>query len=153
MEIAAKLPAAAITAVAWAGASRLARRTANPASPAPSAISGASGPSTAPKPRVASAASATPGISIGVGAAAPAWNPSAGECPPRPGRYLIVDPTSRPHTTSSGSGHHHGGPSKPSCPGRSVYSHSCRTATSLRKPYAAAEMGMPRSAASTRMAT
>ena len=44
---AAKLPAAATTAVAWSGTSRLARRTANAARPAPSAISGP-GPSTAP---------------------------------------------------------------------------------------------------------
>jgi hypothetical protein len=35
--MAAKLPEAATTAVAWAGTSRLARRTAEPARPAPSA--------------------------------------------------------------------------------------------------------------------
>ena len=82
---AAKLPAAATTAVAWSGTSRLARRTANAARPAPSAISGASGPSTAPRLRVASAAIAMPGSSIGDGTP-PALNPSAGEWPPRPGR-------------------------------------------------------------------
>jgi len=53
---------------------------------------------------------------------------------------------------SSGTGHHHGGPSKPSWPGRSAYNHRCRTETSLRKPYAAADIGTPRAAANTRMA-
>ena len=87
--IAAKLPAAATTAVAWAGMSRLASRTASTASPPPRAISGASGPSTTPRLRVASAASSTPGSWAGVGAPSPALNPSAGEWPPFPGRNRI----------------------------------------------------------------
>ena len=61
VEIAAKLPAAAINPTAWSGASLLTTRIDRVPRPAPSAISGASGPSTSPRPRVASAASITPG--------------------------------------------------------------------------------------------
>jgi hypothetical protein len=57
--IAAKLLAAATTAPTCWGTSRRLRRTAQMASPAPSAISGASGPSTTPSPRLASAAART----------------------------------------------------------------------------------------------
>ena len=77
---AAKLPAVAITMLACGGASRAARRTARTPSPLPIAISGASGPSTAPNDSVASAARNTPGSSIG-GSGPPVWNPSAGEWP------------------------------------------------------------------------
>ena len=48
--MAAKLPAAATTASSRSGASRRASRTVAAASPPPIAISGASGPTTAPKP-------------------------------------------------------------------------------------------------------
>ena len=65
--IAAKLPAAATTAPTGWGTSRRARRTAQTARPPPRAISGASGPSTTPSPRLASAASRTPGSSTGFG--------------------------------------------------------------------------------------
>jgi hypothetical protein len=85
----------------------LASRTARKPRPLPTAMSGASGPSTTPKLRVASAANTIPGSSTGNGAPA-GLNPSAGEWPPAPGRYLIVSPTSTPDTTSSGSGHHGG---------------------------------------------
>ena len=77
-ETAAKLPAAAINPTAWSGASRLTRRIAIVPSPRPSAISGPSGPSTSPSPSVASAASSTPGSSIGRVGAPPALSPSAG---------------------------------------------------------------------------
>ncbi len=82
---AAKLPAAAITMVAWAGASRLASRTASTPIPPPMAISGASGPSTAPRQRVANEARMTPGSSIGW-VAPDVLNPSAGLWPLVPGR-------------------------------------------------------------------
>jgi hypothetical protein len=84
--MAAKLPAAATTVWVLAGASRLTSRTATTPRPAPSAISGASGPSTTPRHRVANAASTIPGSSIGDGGPSPALNPSAGEWPPLPGR-------------------------------------------------------------------
>ena len=83
--MAAKLPAAAITFVAWSGASCAARRTASAPRPLPSMISGASGPSTTPRASVASEARNTPGNSTG-GRAPAALNPSAGEWPPVPGR-------------------------------------------------------------------
>ena len=84
-DIAAKLAAAAIRATTWSGASLRAARTARIASPPASAISGASGPRTIPKPMEASEASRTPGSSIGwVGG--PALRPSAGLWPPLPGQ-------------------------------------------------------------------
>ena len=83
--IAAKLPAAAITAVAVCGAFRRTRCTARTPIPLPMAMSGASGPSTAPQLRVAKAAMMMPGSSTG-GTAPEGLNPSAGACPPVPGR-------------------------------------------------------------------
>ena len=78
VEIAAKLPAAAITMTSSSGASRLARRTASTPRPMPSAISGASGPSTNPNPSVATAATSTPGSSIGCVGPPPLLRPFAG---------------------------------------------------------------------------
>ena len=101
---AAKLPAAATTVIVCCGASGLARRTTRAASPPPMAIRGASGPSTAPSAKVVRAARTTPGISAASGAP-PAWNPSAGEWPPRPGRYRMVRPTKTPDKPTSGIGH------------------------------------------------
>jgi hypothetical protein len=83
--IAAKLPADAMIITAIGGASFFARRTVNAASPAPIAISGASGPSTAPRPSVVNAASAMPGSSRPVNGAPPVLKPNAGEWPPLPG--------------------------------------------------------------------
>ena len=54
MLIAAKLPADAMTVSAIGGASFLTRRTVRAARPPPMAMSGASGPSTAPRLSVAS---------------------------------------------------------------------------------------------------
>ena len=117
-------------------------------SPLPIAISGASGPSTAPNESVASAARKTPGSSIG-GSGPPVWKPSAGEWPPVPGRWRIASATSSPDSASSGSGHHTGGESNPRASGRSSKSSVCSSETSSRNPYATAETGMPITAAST----
>ncbi len=105
--IPAKAPAAPTTAMAWAGESRFTSHTARTARPPPRAISGASGPTTDPRAIETNAAIRTPGSSIGVGAGCD-LNPSAGECPPRPGRYLIVSDTRTPAIKSTGSGHHAG---------------------------------------------
>jgi hypothetical protein len=105
--IAAKLPAEATTARARSGTSRRARRNASAARPPPSKISGISGPSTAPKISVASAARITPGSCSAVGGPC-ILNPPAGEGPPRPGRYLIARAASAPPMASIGSGHHTG---------------------------------------------
>ena len=83
---AAKLPAEAMMVSAIGGASFFARCTVSAARPPPIAISGASGPSTAPRLSVASAARTTPGSSRPVAGPPPVWNPKAGECPPLPGR-------------------------------------------------------------------
>ena len=72
--IAANAALAASTARTWSGVSFLTRFTARMARPPPRAMSGASGPSTRPRPRVASAASKMPGSSAGW--AVPALIPS-----------------------------------------------------------------------------
>ena len=78
MLIAAKLPVAAMTAAALGSMSRRASLTASTASPPPSAITGASGPTTAPSPMLATAARKMPGSSIPF--ATPCiLKPSAGE--------------------------------------------------------------------------
>ncbi len=65
IDTAEKIPQAATSVTMSAGASLRSRRIPSTPRPAPSAISGASGPSTSPSPIVASAASMTPGMSIG----------------------------------------------------------------------------------------
>ena len=89
-DIAAMLPAAAITACASAGVSLRSERIAKTPSPAPSAISGASGPRTRPPPIVAKAARMIPGSSIGWTGAPPIFRPSAGTWPPSPGSRTIA---------------------------------------------------------------
>ena len=97
------------------------------------AIRGASGPRTAPRLSVVSAASTMPGNSLSTGGP-PAWNPKAGEWPPLPGRYRMVNPVSSPHSTNQGTGHHAGTPPvKTSC-GRSSNKNSWILVTSARKP-------------------
>ena len=64
-------------------------------SPPPSAISGASGPSTTPRPIVASAASITPGSSIGCVDAGRS-GPPAGTWPPLPGSRTIANAVDEP---------------------------------------------------------
>ena len=76
--MAAKLPAAPMTTLAWAGTSFFTVCTSSTASPPPMAISGASGPSTTPRQRVTKAATMMPGSSAVVGAPAD-LKPSAGE--------------------------------------------------------------------------
>ena len=101
--------------------------------PLPMGISGASGPSTTPKLRVPSAASRMPGSSIG-GVTPAALNPSAGECPPVPGRRWIARATTRPATARRGSGHQLGGVSNPRSFGMLVKNAVWSSSTSLRKP-------------------
>ena len=83
--IAAKLAAAATINTPCFGASFLMKCIASTPSPLPIAISGASGPSTAPRLSVANEAMMMPGRSIGLTAPA-ALNPSAGSWPAVPGR-------------------------------------------------------------------
>ena len=115
--MAAKLPAAATTASAWSGASRRASRTVAAARPPPIAISGASGPTTAPNPRLTSAASAMPEQrqrsgrpTAGLEAVERRLPAAAGDEPDDAAR-----PAGRP-TPSSGSGHHAGTGSRDSEP-------------------------------------
>lgn len=84
--MAAKLPAAPTTATACAGTSRGSSRVTTTPSPPPRAMSGASGPITAPSASPARAAKKMPGSSDGGGEPWPASRPSAGDSPPVPGR-------------------------------------------------------------------
>ena len=125
--MAAKLPAAPSTLTAWSGTlRRLASRVTRTPSPPPIAISGSSGPSTAPKANVASAARMTPGSWTGAGGPRIAKRPAA-EAPPFPGRYRMAKPARTPPTTRTGSGHHTGSVAKPSPCGRWVKISSCRS--------------------------
>ena len=83
---AAKLPAEAMTVRAIGVASFLTSRTVSAASPDPMAISGASGPSTAPRLSVAREARTMPGRYLSTGGPPPTEKPRAGEWPPGPGR-------------------------------------------------------------------
>ena len=132
--IAAKLPADAMIVRNIGGASLCTRCTVSAASPPPMAIRGASGPRTAPRLSVVSAARTTPGSSLSAGGPAPALNPNAGEWPPLPGRYRMVIPVTSPHRTNHGTGHHAGAsPAKTSC-GRSSNKNSWISAVSARNP-------------------
>ena len=108
VEMAAKLPAAASSPTTCWGASFLRTWTAKTTRPMPRAISGDSGPSTSPRPRVASAASRMPGTSRGSTTPPPVFRPSAGTWPPPPGRRTIATAVSSPASASHGSGHQAG---------------------------------------------
>ena len=150
--IAAKLPAAPMTTIACAGASFFTRCTISAASPPPMAISGASGPRTAPNDSVTNAARTTPGNSSPVGEPM-ADRPAEGSWPAVPGRRWITSATITPASTSSGTGHQTGAVSKPRCVGRLTKSHFWATATSFRNPYATAATGTPMSAPKTSSTT
>ena len=77
--IAAKLPADAMIVRAIGGASFFTRCTASAPRPPPIAINGASGPSTAPRLSVVSAARMMPTSSRPLGGPPPVLNPKAGE--------------------------------------------------------------------------
>ena len=146
-ETPAKVPQAATIVCKSGGASARILRIAKKPSPPPSAIRGASGPTTAPRPIPAIAASRTPGRSIG--SVGDAFKPSAGMCPPRPGRRAIANATIRPANASQGSGHHNGVWSYPSASGRSVYTPSWTSFTASRNNQAASDATTPTIAAST----
>jgi len=108
VEMAAKLPAAPISARPCSGASGRSVFIARMPSPMPSAISGDSGPRTSPRPRVATAARTMPGRSIGRVGGPPVLRPSAGTWPPCPGSRRIANAVRSPAIASQGSGHQAG---------------------------------------------
>ena len=116
--IAAKLPADAMMVTAIGGASFFTDRTARAPRPPPIAINGASGPRTAPRLSVVSAARMTLISSGPLGGPPPVLKPKAGEWPAFPGRYWIVSAVSRPQSTSQGIGHQAGGGPPVSCVGQ-----------------------------------
>ncbi len=83
--MAAKLPAAAAVETTFRSASGLSRRTVAAATPPPSAMSGASGPITAPRLIDARAATRMPGR-LRDAAGPEAAKPPDGSCPALPGR-------------------------------------------------------------------
>ena len=111
----------------------------------PSAITGTSGPSTAPNASVPTAASTTPGTNDGgVGAA---LNPSSGRWPPSPGRNARARMTSSAPRTGSPSTRNHGGAAYPSEAGSSCHSQSSSPWIKPRKSAAASAAGIPMRAA------
>ena len=97
--MAAAEPAAAIRATPCGESRRRVRLAASIARPPPSAISGASGPTTVPSTRLRAAARITPGRLMGW--VVPPPMPSAGMWPPRPGSRVTMSPTSTPATAST----------------------------------------------------
>lgn len=110
-ETAAAAPAAPSRVLPASVAGARARSRKSSASPPPSAISGASGPSDTPSGRQASAASTTPGSAAFV--MPPACRPPAGMWPPPPGSHSTISATDTPVTGAHGSGHHQGGSAQP----------------------------------------
>src|SRR6185312_15449933 len=132
--MAAKLPADAMIVSAIGGASFFTRWTASAPRSPPLATSGPCGPSTAPKLSVVDAARTMPTSSRPLAGPPPSLNPKAGEWPPVPGRYRMVNAVNSPHSTSHGTGHHAG-----ACPLKiwfgSPTKTNCWTApTKARKP-------------------
>ena len=89
VEIAAKLPAAAMINLTWSGAPLRTMSTVRIPSPPPRASKGASGPSTTPNPIPAMAASMTPGSMPG-SIGGPDTSPPAGRWPPWPGSLTMA---------------------------------------------------------------
>ena len=107
----------------------------------PSAISGASGPSTAPKESVPIAASAIPGAcDTGV---APPPMPSSGGRPPSPGSSRRARRTTHAPAGGSRSTRYHGGAEWPSALGRLSHSQCSRSCTTARKSAARNAAGIP----------
>ena len=129
---AAKLPAAAITMSICGGASRRTRLARKSASPPPSAMRGASGPITAPRPIEARAARMTPGRSIG--RVRPALRPSAGTWPPFPGSRTMAKAVISPAMARTGRDHQTGVLSKPSVPGQIVVHADLDPVDGLQEP-------------------
>ena len=145
--IAAADPASAMSIRPCGSDPSFVRSAANSARPPPRAISGASGPITAPSDRPARAASVTPGRLRG--SVSPPARPSAGTCPPRPGRYRMAAPTARPARASTGSGNQAGGVAQPSWWGSPCQTSCCSHWTPARKPNAIADSGRASTAAAT----
>ena len=137
--IAANAALPANTAMAWSGVSFLTRRTARIARPLPKAMSGASGPSTRPRPRVASA---------GQQVCLAGRKKKKKKKKKKKGR-MIATAASTPATASTGSGHHQGTGCNPSPLGR-CWQTPCRIQwTSSRKHQETNETSTPSSAART----
>jgi len=106
---------------------------------APSAISGASGPSTAPKPRLAKDARTTEPTCLGPMST---LSPSSGECPPPPGSRMAPAARAAPRTGRLSTSHH-GADCAPSCSGSPCHSQWLRWWLAATKPAAAAAATSP----------
>ena len=152
-DTAAKLPAAATRVMTWGWASLRARWMKNAPSPEPSAISGASGPSTRPSPIVANAASRTPDRSGMVGGGPPVARPLAGMWPPRPGSFSIATAVMKAAIGRIGSGHQRGSLEYPKACGRWTNTSCWIWWINSRKHQEASETTTPTIATSTSSTT
>jgi len=117
---------------------------ANMPTPEPRAMSGPSGPSTAPNANEAMAASATLGRNAtAVGAR---LIPVSGSWPPSPGSKVRAAHTSRPPTAGSPRTSHHGAVVYPIAAGRVCQSQCSMTCTASRKTRATTAAGTPMAA-------
>ena len=107
----------------------------------PSAIRGASGPSTAPNDSEPTAAIATPGMATS--AVGPPATPSSGEWPPSPGSSVRAATTTAAPTIGRPTTRYHCGAEPPRASGRSVHSQCSRRWTRARKPAATTDAGTP----------
>ena len=124
-----------------------ARRPATVPRASPSAISGASGPSTMPNTSDAAEARIAPAASLGPAGAK--LRPSAGEWPPLPGSFS-APAVRRPAKVGSSSTYHQGGsPTSRTSLGMSVQNSVVSPWTTESKTTAAPATGMPTSAAAS----
>lgn len=142
VEIAVVEPAVPSTSTVLASASLFTARTMSSARPLPTAIRGASGPSTTPRGSVARAAKSTPGSSFGPSGGPP--RPWTGTCPPCPVARVTTGPSSSPASSSAGSGHHQGARSYPAASGSESHTQCCSSCCRLTKEKQASAMGTPR---------
>lgn len=140
-EMAAAAPAAPSSAVLASVAGARTRSRNTRARPPPRAISGASGPSTAPSGRLATAARTTPGTAAFD--APPECRPAAGMCPPRPGNRRTTRATTTPDTKARGKGHHHGGSVHPRSWGQSTQIRFSSAWSRTRNQNATNDTGIP----------
>src|SRR5262245_42367004 len=108
----------------------------------PSAMSGISGPRTAPNESVPTAASAIPGpCEIGGGFSPP--SPTSGDTPPSPGRKRRATRTTQAPASGTPTTRYQGGDECPRGSGKSVQSQCSRSWTNARKRAATSAAGTP----------
>ena len=124
------------------------RFTASSASPPPSAMSGASGPTTAPPTRLAPAARTTPGSAAGGVAPSPSPRRHVAAVP---GSRVTASATTTPASPMVRIGHQAGSSSYPSSLGSVSQTRCWSSCTAARKANATSESGIPSPAANSKI--